>query len=99
MGRGLCRCRIRARLYPKRLPVVTTRGDTMRNLAIGLLGLAFLLPGAAQACPGAKLTMAQAATTELAADTTEKKKVRKTKMKKEKVEYMRSAAPPPEPKR
>ena len=51
----------------------------------------------ANACGGPKLTMAQAAaTTELSADTTgEKKKVRKaTKMKKEKVEYMRSAAPP-----
>jgi len=42
--------------------------------------------------------MAQAATTELAAATTEKKKPRKAKMKKEKVEYMRSAAPP-EPKK
>ena len=70
----------------------------MRNVTIGLLSLAFLLPVGAQACPGAKLTMAQAAITELSAATAEKKKVRKTKMKKEKVEYMRSAAPP-EPKK
>lgn len=70
----------------------------MRNAAFCLLSLAFLLPAGAQACPGAKLTMAHAATTELAADTAEKKKVRKTKVKKEKVEYMRSAAPP-EPKK
>jgi len=70
----------------------------MRSTAIGLLGLAFLFPAGVQACPGAKLTMAQAATSELSADTAEKKKVRKTKMKKEKVEYMRSAAPP-EPKK
>lgn len=70
----------------------------MRYFAIGVLSLAFLLPGAVYACSGAKLTMAQAATTELAADTTQKKKAAKTKMKKEKVEYMRSAAPP-EPKK
>jgi hypothetical protein len=70
----------------------------MRSAAIGLFGLALLLPAAAQSCPAAKLTMAQAATTELAADTADKKKVRKAKVKKEKVEYMRSAAPP-EPKK
>ena len=70
----------------------------MRRMTIGLLSLAFLLPAGVQACPGAKQVMAQAATTELSADTAEKKKVRKTKMKKEKVEYMRSAAPP-EPKK
>jgi len=70
----------------------------MRSIAIGLFGLALLAPAAVYACPGAKLTMAQAATNELSADTAEKKKVRKTKMKKEKVEYMRSAAPP-EPKK
>ncbi len=70
----------------------------MRTIALGLFSLALLLPAAAQACSGAKLTMAQLTTHELSADTTEKKKVRKAKMKKEKVEYMRSAAPP-EPKK
>jgi len=70
----------------------------MRSIAIALFSLTLFMPAASQACPGAKLTMAQAATTELAADTAEKKKVHKTKMKKEKVEYMRSAAPP-EPKK
>jgi hypothetical protein len=67
-------------------------------MAIGLLGLAFLVPAGTHACPGGKLTMAQAASTELSADTADKKKARKPKMKKEKVEYMRSAAPP-EPKK
>ena len=73
----------------------------MRMTAIALLSSVLLIGVATQAgaCPAAKLTMAQAAaTTELSADTATKKKVRKTKMKKEKVEYMRSAAPP-EPKK
>jgi hypothetical protein len=75
----------------------------MRIAAIALFAAFLLIPATlpANACGGAKLTMAQAAaTTELSADTTgDKKKVRKaTKMKKEKVEYMRSAAPP-EPKK
>jgi hypothetical protein len=74
----------------------------MRIAAIALFAVFLLIPATlpANACGGAKLTMAQAATTELSADTTgDKKKVRKaTKVKKEKVEYMRSAAPP-EPKK
>jgi hypothetical protein len=74
----------------------------MRIAAIALFAAFLLIPATlpANACGGAKLTMAQAATTELSADAAgDKKKVRKhAKMKKEKVEYMRSAAPP-EPKK
>lgn len=70
----------------------------MRSTAIAMLSTFLLLPAtiSADACPAAKLTMAQAnVTTELSAETAQKKKPQKAK--KEKVEYMKSAAPP-EPK-
>jgi hypothetical protein len=69
----------------------------MRVTAIAVFASLLLLPAvSASACPAARLTMAQAGVaTELSADAAEKKKPKK--MKKEKVEYMKSAAPP-EPK-
>jgi hypothetical protein len=73
----------------------------MRIAAIALFGWLSLIATTpqARACEDLSLTQAQsAAATELSADAAAGKKRPPPKVKKEKVEYMRSAAPP-EPKK
>ena len=68
----------------------------MRIATIALLGSVFLLPAAPAAFAGWSTPVETAMTVSLSAQTEKKATVKKAK--KEKVEYMRSAAPP-EPKK
>jgi len=73
----------------------------MRIAVIALFGSLSLIAATmpAKACEDLSLTQAQStAATELSADAAAGKKKPPTKVKKQKVEYMRSAAPP-EPKK
>ena len=69
----------------------------MRVATIALLGSAFLLPAAPAALAGSPAVSVKAAMTVTLSAQTEKK-AKPKKAKKEKVEYMKSAAPP-EPKK
>ena len=68
----------------------------MRIATIALLGSVFLLPAAPAAFAGSSTSVETAVTLSLSAQT--EKKAKPKKAKKEKVEYMKSAAPP-EPKK
>ena len=67
----------------------------MRIATIALLGSVFLLPAAPAAFAGSNTASLETATVTLSA---QEKKAAPKKAKKEKVEYMKSAAPP-EPKK
>jgi hypothetical protein len=67
----------------------------MRIATIALLGSVFLLPAAPAAFAGSNTAALETATVTLSAQET---KAKPKKAKKEKVEYMKSAAPP-EPKK